>query len=177
MYEVVSEGVPAPVFLALREDYSCDLAAERSTTVAGILMNIPKLKDLDVTDVKAVEAVAQAIKENYPLKKDEEEPAIAETPIEQLQAEIRNLEKMPESDFITEMIGRAKQRITEQRKAALLKLATALAPFLGKDDTWAEEYVSRVSVTPNLLEQYYNEAVKFATSAAAVFTDPKPTKP
>jgi len=86
MYEVARDnGIPADVFLALA-DNGCNLAKDRETTVAGILSDIPDLPKLDVTNEKAVDAVAQRIRQDYPLSAKGEKEKESTTPVEMLTA-------------------------------------------------------------------------------------------
>lgn len=167
-----SYGIRADVFLALAE-YGCNLAADRATTPAGIVSNLPVLGSLDITDENAVEKLAKQINKDYPVKTEEKEPV---TPIDELDSLLANLEKMPKNAATAKMIAETQSAITETQKVSLLTLAIALAPFIGKDKQWAEEYVDEVAHNSTLLKQRYREAVKFAKSATFLETEEPKTK-
>lgn len=163
MYETVkSSGIQADVFLALAE-HRCNLAAERSVTAAGILSDLPGLNSLDITDEDAVKKMAEKINQDYSLKLSEKEP---QSPIEDLEALLANLEGMPDTPATTKMIAETRAEIIKVQQSSLLTLATALAPFIGKGEDWAGQYVESVAKNSTLLKQRYVEAVKFAKSAA-----------
>lgn len=168
MYETVSSsGIHADVFLALAER-GCNLAADRTITVAGILAAIPSLNSLDITDETAVKAMVKDIDKNYPVVLSEKQPT---TDVGHLEALLANLEAMPTNPATTKMIADTKSEIIKAQQSSLLTLATALAPFIGKDKKWAEGYVDRVGDNSTLLKQRYVEAVKFAQSAAFLLAD------
>jgi hypothetical protein len=168
MYETVkSSGIQADVFLALA-DKGCNLAANRTTMTAGILADLPSLKTLDITDDAAVKKLAEDINRDYPVISSGKEPTTA---VEDLEALLRNLETMPTNPATTKMIADTKSEIIKAQQASLLTLAIALAPFMGKDKTWAEGYVERVGDNSTRLRQRYAEAVKFAKSATFLLTD------
>lgn len=61
---------------------------------------------------------------------------------------------------------KTRSEIIKAQQSSLLNLATALAPFIGKDRQWAEQFVESVAKNGTLLKQRYAEAVKFAKSAS-----------
>ena len=168
MYEIVkSSGIEADVFLALAE-HSCNLAADRATTAAGILAALPALNALDITDEAAVKKMAKEINQAYPVIAEGKQPATA---VEELEALLGNLEGMPKNPATTKMIAETRSEIIKTQQSSLLTLALALAPFIGKDKKWAEEYVERVGDNSTLLRQRYAEAAKFAKSATFFLDD------
>ena len=167
MYETVkSSGIQADLFLALAER-GCNLAANRATTTAGILAAVPSLNSLDITDGAAVKKMAKDINRDYPVITSGKEP----TAVEDLEVLLGNLQAMPKSSATAKMIADTQSEIIAAQQSSLLTLAIVLAPFIGKDKTWAENYVERVGDNSTLLRQRYLEAVKFAKSATFLLTD------
>jgi len=163
MYETVeSSGIKADIFLALAE-HRCNLAAERSVTASGILRDLRGLNSLDITDEDAVKKMAAKINQEYPLNPSDKRPA---SPVEELETLLGNLEGMPKTLATEKMIAETRSEIGKVQQSSLLILATALAPFIGKERQWAEQYVDNVAKNSALLKQRYAEAVKFAKSAA-----------
>ena len=163
MYDVFKgSGIKADSFLALA-DHRCNLAAERTVTASGILSDLPGLNSLYITDEDAVKKMAEKINRDYPLKPSGDQPT---SPIEELEALLGNLEGMPKTPATEKMIAETRSEIIKVQQSSLLILATALAPFIGKDKQWAEQYVDDVAKNSSLLKQRYAEAVTFAKSAA-----------
>ena len=75
------------------------------------------------------------------------------------------------------MVAETRTAIKELMKTTLLTLASTLAPFLGKNEQWAESYVKTVEENATLLKQRYGEAVKFAQSAKFLLAEPEPNEP
>jgi hypothetical protein len=173
LYETVTNaGISADIHLVLA-DYGCDLAAKRTTTAAGIVRDLPELLTLDVTDEKAVEKMVKQVNDKHPVEKPKSMPP---TSLETLTALLNNLKRQPASTHTTTMIEKTSSAIIKTKKETLLSLATAIAPFIGKDEKWAESYVKKVENNSALLDQRYNEAVKFAKSATFLETEEPKTK-
>lgn len=173
LYETVTNaGISPDIYLVLA-DYGCDLAAKRATTAAGIVHDLPELLTLNVTDEEAVKKMVKQISDKYPIERPK---AKSPTPLEALTTLLTNLKEQPASAHTTKMIQETSSAIIKTKKETLLSLATALAPFIGKDEKWAESYVKKVENNSALLDQRYDEAVKFAKSATFLETEKPETK-
>jgi hypothetical protein len=163
MYEVLQAAkIPADTYLILA-DHGCDLAAERVATLAGIVHDVPELLTIDVTDEEAVKRMAKKIKDGYPVERKQKS---APTPLETLAEVLASIEEMPESAQTDKMREDTQKAIVKMKVETLLSLATAVAPFVGRDAAWAETWVNEVEDNSALLDQRYNDAVTFAKSAS-----------
>jgi hypothetical protein len=163
MYEVLQAAkIPADTYLILA-DQGCDLAAEREATLAGIVHDVPELLTIDATNEEAVKKMAKKIKDGYPVERKQKS---APTPLETLTEVLASIEEMPKSAQTDKMRADTQKAIVRMKVETLLSLATALAPFVGRDAAWAEAWVKEADDNSALLEQRYNDGVTFAKSAA-----------
>jgi len=163
MYDTVTAAkIPADIYTVLA-DYGCDLAAKRTTTPAGIVHDLgDALSKLDLTSEQAIRVMVTKINGDYPL---ERKGKSLSTSLDTLAEVLTSIEQMPKSGQTEKMKKETQEAIVKTKKEMLLSLASVLAPFIGKDEKWAEGYVEAVADNPVLLDQRYQDAVKFAKSA------------
>ena len=182
MWEVSNEHkIPAQVFLLLCEaGFNLATDLDKQATVAAIVQDHPELCTGDIADYDALVAVYDArgqlvggLKHNYG-----KQPASAggSKDIAALEEEVKELGVIKEklnSDTgkksIQDSIDLKQEELHGLRVKALTSLARAVAPFLGKDDEWADGYSKAYKDSKKITKQRYADAVKFVQSQT-VFT-------
>lgn len=171
MWELSSEHkIPAQVFLSLCEaGFNLATDLDEQATVPGIVSDHRELLTGKIADY---DALAEALIKEYG-KQSQTTPGAVEE-VAAMQKEIADLQKhmtgtMPDSlrKAGETAIAKKQAELHALRVTALAGLAKAVAPFVGQNKTWAENYAKKLKDNQVLTAQRYTEAVKFAKSLAA----------
>jgi hypothetical protein len=169
MAEVKNEFmIPGDAFLVLAEEgvNLADIKAEMKEAFKGFLNTwLPKIRSLDITNVGAVKKLAEEILPKPPAKVDLAE---LKENLAQLMDDLQKAQTVPERISISDEIQQTREQIGAIYVARMKPLVTALALFLDWSEERVRAYVKAFGQQPlSQRTRLYEEAAKFATSAAA----------